>query len=47
MGEVFDVVEGARWATLEREADDDIAAGRVSPAFTNAADAIACLNANV
>jgi hypothetical protein len=46
LGEVFDAVEGARWAALEREADDDIAAGRVSPTFANAADAIAYLNAN-
>ena len=46
LNEVFDAVEGARWATLEREADDDLAAGRISPAFSNAADAIAYLNAN-
>jgi hypothetical protein len=46
LSEVFDAVEGARWATLEREADDDIAAGRVSPAFSNAADAMAYLDTN-
>jgi hypothetical protein len=46
LADLFAVLEGCRWAVLEREADDDIAAGRVSPAFTNAADAIAFLNAN-
>lgn len=46
LAEIFAALEGCRWAVLEREADDDIAAGRVSPAFTSAADAIAYLNAN-
>jgi len=44
--DVFAALEACRWAVLEREADDDIAAGRVSPAFTSAADAIAYLNTN-
>lgn len=41
--EVFNAVEGARWAVMEREADHDIAAGRVSLSFADADDAIAFL----
>jgi len=37
-------IEAQRWAVLEREADEDMAASRVRPTFTSAEDLIAYLN---
>jgi hypothetical protein len=45
LSDAFDAVEAARWAVMEREAGDDIAAGRVRPTFTSAEDLIAHLDA--
>ena len=45
VGAVYDAIEEARWTIMEREADDDLAAGRVGPTFANAADLITHLNA--
>jgi hypothetical protein len=41
--QAFDAVEAARWAVMERQADEDIAAGRVGPTYTNADDFMASL----
>ena len=39
----YRALEGARWAVLEREADSDVAAGRIGQTFTSAADLMADL----
>jgi hypothetical protein len=43
--DTFAALEDARWATLEREADADILAGRVGKSYTSAAELIADLTA--
>jgi capsule polysaccharide export protein KpsE/RkpR len=42
--DAYAALEAARWAVLEREADTDIAAGRIGQTFTSAADMMASLD---
>ena len=40
---LFDTLEKLRWEMLDRQADNDISAGRLSPVFDNMQDLIASL----
>jgi hypothetical protein len=43
-GQAYAALEGARWAVLEREADEDVKAGRVGATYSSAADMMASLD---
>lgn len=43
LSDAYAALDAARWAILEREADADVAAGRIGQTFTNAADLLASL----